>query len=138
MNLPQKPQKPYAYARRVENLQPGKSVTLNIQTDGDFDFLLAELNASVLKSDAAAGQTTEAGRVIPACRVTMTDTASQKALQDEPVCFDGVFGTAAKPGKLLVPHRIPARGGLNVNIINDHPTEIYTLNLAFKGVRESL
>lgn len=106
------------------------SVDINIETDSDFFWTKATYFADV----SAAGQT-QSSRVVPLCKVLITDNSNDKQLMKSALPLPLIFGTGEIPFILPTPHRFLAGGSISVAMTNFDAAQAYNLRLAFIGYK---
>lgn len=103
----------FSYTANFTALAGGASTTINTNTQGDSDFLIMYLTASLFNN------ATQANIGSPYARVSVTDNASQRPLNYAPQYVASLFGTAQTPYILQDPRLIPASAQIQTTVYND-------------------
>lgn len=117
-------------------LAPNGATTLTFNIDGESDFFWDK--ASVY-ADVANDGMTYVTQVLPGVTVVITDTNSQRPLQNNPTPVTNVFGTGQLPHILPIRKLFYSKATVKISLQNITDNTTYTrLDLSFIGIKAYL
>lgn len=123
----------FTYVANVETLTSGASLTDTFNIEADSTFTAVKL---AFMADIAGGAQTDATRVVPLVRLSITDTGSGRNLQNQPVPLASIAGDGRLPFVLPVPRIFQPRAAVTCTFENySAATDYANVELAFIGFK---
>lgn len=119
----------FAYTADFLPIANGATVQVTTAVQNDSDFLLFQANAAV---DDTAGSAIDPA--VTLATVQIRDAASSRNLQDNPMGFSTIFGTAQLPGFLAIPKFFRAGGTIATTLTNNHGANL-NVRITYLGMK---
>lgn len=117
-------------------LAPAGATTLTFNIDGESDFFW---DKAAVYADTGNDGTTEANAILPGVLVLITDTNSQRQMQNNPTPVTNIFGSGKLPQILPIRKLFTSKATVKLTIQNVTDNQTLTrLDFSFIGIKAYL